>query len=75
MIERVCLIQEPPEVAIAGLYAELPAITADEWVQLKACCLLRPVLQVIEELSAEKNVTASNVLPMIRGLVSTVKKR
>lgn len=74
MIERICLLQEPLEAAIAVLHADLKAIEADEWVQLKAFCLiLKPVLQVTAELSAEKKVCASKVLILIHGLMKAIK--
>lgn len=74
MIERVCCIQEPIEAAIAVLHAGLPTIEADEWLQLKSyCSILKPMLQVTEELSAEKNLSASKVIIMIHGLMKTLK--
>lgn len=64
MFSRICAIQEPLEATIAVLHADIDGLTNEDWLTLKQFCIaLEPFHQITEELSAEKNVSASKVRP------------
>lgn len=65
----MCQVQEPLEAAIAILHSPVENLSNDEWSVLKELVLVfRPFTQLTVELSAEKNVSVSKVIVMIKCL-------
>jgi hypothetical protein len=68
MFERVIKIKEPVEAALGMLHNPVPMLTADEWKIVKQINqILKPFEQMSRELSSEKYVSISKVIPMVNG--------
>lgn len=76
MFERFISVREPLtcELTVLGNELELPS-TAEFVVLDEVTRILKPFQQVTEELSAEKNVSASNVIVMIKDLMRALTAR
>lgn len=73
MYERVCELQEPLEATLGLLHNPVPALTSEEWDVLKEVCqILKPFDLATTELSAEKNISISKVIPMVAGITRAV---
>lgn len=77
MFERICKLRKPLVATIAVLKdkkVNLPTLEADDFTMLEeACVFLAPFYRVTVELSAEKNVSGSKVVILIRQLMKSVK--
>lgn len=73
MYERVCELQEPLEATLGLLHNPVPALTSEEWEVLKEVCqILKPFDLATTELSAEKNISISKVIPLVSGITRAV---
>lgn len=69
MFQRLCEVQVPLEATLGVLHNPVEILNESDWITLKSCCaLLKPFEQVTKELSAEKNVCVSKIIPLIEGL-------
>lgn len=69
MFQRMCEIQTSLEAAIGVLHSPVDSLNAEEWKILQEfCLLLKPFNSITIELSAEKTVTISKIIPMVEGL-------
>ncbi|CAH1109424.1 unnamed protein product [Psylliodes chrysocephalus] len=69
MFSRICDVQIPLEAAVGVLHNPVEILTVAEWSVLKQCCvLLKPFEEVTRELSAEKSVCVSKIIPLIESL-------
>lgn len=75
MFERILQLEEPLTVTIGLLHNPVDTLSEDEWKILKEICkILQPFEQITTEMSAEKTVTLSKVIVLIRGLGSALNK-
>lgn len=69
-------MQEPLEAAIGILHDPVSRLTESEWVYLKHIVkILKPFEEITTEISAEKQITASKVIVMVRGLKNILVKQ
>ncbi|CAH0561709.1 unnamed protein product [Brassicogethes aeneus] len=74
MLERLLLIKNPLSVAIANLPTAPDFIDAAEWnIISEYVPLLKPLELMTTELSGEKYVTMSTVIPLTRGLQLSIR--
>ncbi len=70
MLERVLSLRDAVTLFLSHEKVELPSITAEEWAHMKvAIDLLKPLLEATTEVSGEKYVTASKIIPMTKTLL------
>ncbi|XP_030763197.1 zinc finger BED domain-containing protein 1-like [Sitophilus oryzae] len=75
MCERIVKLSEPLAATVGLLLNPIILPTEEEWVTLKEICLvLKPFEAVTVELSAEKQVTLSKVILLVKGLHSSLGK-
>ncbi|XP_054272583.1 zinc finger BED domain-containing protein 4-like [Macrosteles quadrilineatus] len=75
MLERFVLLEEAIKHSLALLDTGLTPLTADEWEVCKQLCsILEPFHEVTKEMSTEKYLTASKVIPITKGLKSAITK-
>lgn len=73
MLERLCEVREPLEATMGILHVPFGTLSEREWILINEVkTILKPFLQATEELSTEKNVSASKIIPMARGLAKAV---
>ncbi|XP_034397254.1 zinc finger BED domain-containing protein 1-like [Cyclopterus lumpus] len=73
MLQRLMEQREPVGAALAGLQHDVPFLTAEEFNIVGACLsLLSPFFDATVELSAEENVSASKVVPLVKMLEHTL---
>ncbi|KAJ8914357.1 hypothetical protein NQ315_011345 [Exocentrus adspersus] len=71
MFERIIKLKEPLTATIGLLHSPVELLLPLEWTALEESCkILKPFEQVTSEMSAEKTVTLSKVINIVRGLVS-----
>lgn len=69
MLQRLVELREPVGAALAGLHQDVPMITSEEFGVIEGCLsLLSPFYYATVELSAEENVSASKVVPLLKML-------
>lgn len=74
MMERLIKMKDPLCVAVTNLPRAPEFLDASDWAILTDCVLLlKPLESMTTELSGEKYVTMSLVIPLIRGLQHTLK--
>ena len=75
MLQRLMEQREPVGAALAGLQHDVPFLTAEEFNIVGACLsLLSPFFDATVELSAEENVSASKVVPLVKMLEHTLQE-
>lgn len=75
MFQRISTLQEPVEAALGVLHNPIEPISVEEWGILREICtVLKPFKEITVELSAEKVVTSSKIIPMIQGLKTYLRK-
>lgn len=75
MFQRICLIQESVEASLGMLHNPVETLSADEWITVREICtILKPFQQITVETSAEKNVSVSKVIVLIRGSMLSLNK-
>lgn len=75
MLERFILLEDAVKHTLALTDSDLPKLTVEEWEICKQTCIvLEPFAEVTTVISSESYVSASKVIPITRGLKSTVKK-
>lgn len=74
MLERLLLIKNSLSIAITNLPAAPNFLDASEWNIISECVpLLKPLELMTAELSGEKYITMSTIIPLIRGLQLSVR--
>ncbi|XP_075884511.1 zinc finger BED domain-containing protein 6-like [Nelusetta ayraudi] len=69
MLQRLVEQREPVGAALAGLQQDIPMMTSEEFNIVGGCLsLLSPFYDATVELSAEENVSASKVVPLMKML-------
>ncbi|XP_034529155.1 zinc finger BED domain-containing protein 1-like [Notolabrus celidotus] len=69
MLQRLVELREPVGAALAGLQHDLAFFTSDEFNIVTGClALLSPFYDATVELSAEENVSASKIVPLLKML-------
>ncbi|XP_076853561.1 E3 SUMO-protein ligase ZBED1-like [Brachyhypopomus gauderio] len=67
MLERVAELREPVGAALAGLQTDIAALTSDDYNNICACLsILSPFHEATIELSEEKKVSGSKVVPLLK---------
>ncbi|XP_076866846.1 E3 SUMO-protein ligase ZBED1-like isoform X1 [Brachyhypopomus gauderio] len=67
MLERVAELGEPVGAALAALQTDIPALTSDDYNNICACLsILSPFHEATIELSEEKKVSGSKVVPSLK---------
>lgn len=75
MFERIIKLKEPLTATIGLLHNPVELLSPLEWIALEESCqILRPFEQVSSEMSAEKTVTLSKVINIVRGLILVLSK-
>ncbi|KAK9525412.1 hypothetical protein VZT92_016124 [Zoarces viviparus] len=75
MLQRLVEQREPVGAALAGLQHDIPFLTAEEFNIVGGCLsLLSPFYDATVELSAEENVSASKVVPLVKMLEHTLQE-
>ncbi|KAK0140929.1 Zinc finger BED domain-containing protein 1 [Merluccius polli] len=75
MLQRLVELMEPVGAALAGLQHDMPMITSDEFSIVGGCLsLLSPFYDATVELSAEENVSASKVVPLMKMLEQNLQE-
>ncbi|KAM8831632.1 E3 SUMO-protein ligase ZBED1-like [Spinachia spinachia] len=75
MLQRLVEQREPVGAALAGLHHDIPFLTAEEFHTVGGCLsLLSPFHDATVELSAEQNVSASKVVPLVKMLEQTLQE-
>lgn len=75
MLERVVLLEMALRHSLAVTNSEHEPLTAYEWTVCRELCeLLEPCAEVTTEMSGESYITASKVIPITRGLASSIKR-
>nr|CAI5836618.1 unnamed protein product [Callosobruchus analis] len=75
MFSRLILLEEAVTVTVGLLHNPITMLTAEEWTLLREICkILEPFEQITTEISSEKHVTISKIIPIHYGLVSVLKK-
>nr|CAI5850148.1 unnamed protein product [Callosobruchus analis] len=75
MFSRLILLEEAVTVTVGLLHNPIAMLTAEEWTLLREICkILEPFEQITTEISSEKHVTISKIIPIHYGLVSVLKK-
>ncbi|KAM8886495.1 E3 SUMO-protein ligase ZBED1-like [Spinachia spinachia] len=75
MLQRLVEQREPVGAALAGLHHDIPFLTAEEFHTVGWCLsLLPPFHDATVELSAEQNVSASKVVPLVKMLEQTLQE-
>ncbi|XP_076869612.1 E3 SUMO-protein ligase ZBED1-like [Brachyhypopomus gauderio] len=67
MLERVAELREPVGAALAGLQTDIAVLTSDDYNNICACLsILSPFHEATIELSEEKKVSGSKVVPLLK---------
>ncbi|XP_024117292.1 zinc finger BED domain-containing protein 1 [Oryzias melastigma] len=75
MLQRLVDLREPVGAALAGLQHDIPMITSEEFKIVEGCMsLLSPFYEATVELSAEENVSASKVIPLLKMLEQNLQE-
>ncbi|KAG7514277.1 zinc finger BED domain-containing protein 4-like isoform X2 [Solea senegalensis] len=75
MPQRLVELREPVGVALAGLQHDTPMITSDEFNVIGGCLSLpSPFYDATVELSAEENVSASKLVPLMKMLEQNLQE-
>lgn len=75
MFERFVCLQDAIRHTLALTDSDLELLSTDDWEACKqACYVLEPFEQVTKVMSAQNYVSASKVIPITRGLKSTIHK-
>ncbi|XP_069569518.1 E3 SUMO-protein ligase ZBED1-like [Brachyistius frenatus] len=75
MLQRLVEQREPVGAALAGLQHDIPFLTSEEFNIVGGCLsLLSPFYDATVELSAEENVSASKVVPLVKMLDHTLQE-
>ncbi|XP_068179073.1 E3 SUMO-protein ligase ZBED1-like [Antennarius striatus] len=76
MLQRLYELREPVGAALASLKTDILPLTASEYDTVKdVLYVLAPLQQATVEVSAEKRVSASKVIPMMKMLHHTITSR
>lgn len=69
MLQRLVELREPVGAALASLQTDIPGVTSDEYNNVTACLsILSPFNEATVELSEEKRVSGSKVIPLLKML-------
>ena len=69
MLQRIYDLREPVGAAVASLLTDIPPLTAGEYMIVGECLsILSPFNDATVELSEEKRVSASKVIPLLKML-------
>ncbi|XP_037962432.1 E3 SUMO-protein ligase ZBED1 [Plutella xylostella] len=75
MLERLLTLRQPICLALMELDRAPENLSADDWTVIKDVLpILQPFLQLTEELSGDKYVTMSTIVPLIRGLRLAIRE-
>lgn len=75
MVERFVLLKDAVKHALALSDTEHAPLTSDEWETCKQLSeVLEPCYEVTKEMSSEKYLTASKIIPITRGLKASLTK-
>lgn len=75
MLQRLVELREPVGAALAGLQHDTPMITSDEFNIVGGCLSLpSSFYDATVELSAEENVSASKVIPLMKMLEQNLQE-
>ncbi|XP_046686971.1 zinc finger BED domain-containing protein 4-like [Homalodisca vitripennis] len=75
MVSRFVELQDAVKTTIALINKNLPVLSEEEWGLCKELStILRPFEEVTSQISGERYVTGSQVIPLTRGLMSVCKK-
>lgn len=75
MLERLILLKDAVKHTIAFIDSGLEPLTPEEWnICEQLCELLEPFYEVTKEISAEKYLTASKVIPITHALKTALTK-
>ncbi|XP_023813810.1 zinc finger BED domain-containing protein 4-like [Oryzias latipes] len=72
MLERLFKEREPLGAALATLHTDLPPLTSEDYQAIHHCL---SILSPFQELSTEKRVSASKVIPMVKMLKHYISSR
>ncbi|XP_078800180.1 E3 SUMO-protein ligase ZBED1-like [Oryzias latipes] len=76
MLERLFKEREPLGAALATLHTDLPPLTSEDYQAIHHCLsVLSPFQEATVELSTEKRVSASKVIPMVKMLKHYISSR
>lgn len=74
MLQRLFEIKDALSVTVTNLSAKIEFLRSDDWKLLKDCLvILKPAYDLTNIFSAEKYVTMSLIIPLIRGFQVTLK--
>lgn len=75
MFNRILKVKEPLSATLGVLNSPVDFISEADWVLLQEICtILKPFEQITTEMSAEKNITLSKVIILVKGLRSAMEK-
>ena len=67
MLQRLVEQREPVGAALGGLVSDIPALTSEEYTNVTGCLsILSPFHEATVELSEEKRVSGSKVIPLLK---------
>lgn len=74
MMQRLEEIKVPLSAAMSNLPGSPSLLSSEDWTLIKDCiCILKPIEAMTSELSGEKYVTLSIIVPLIRGVQHAVE--
>lgn len=75
MLERVAELREPVGAALAGLKTDIAALTSEDFNVVCGCLsVLSPFHEATIELSAEKKVSGSKVVPLLKMVEKSIQE-
>ncbi|KAG7525034.1 zinc finger BED domain-containing protein 4-like isoform X2 [Solea senegalensis] len=75
MLERVAELREPVGAALAGLKTDITALTSEDFSIVCEClAVLSPFFEATIELSEEKKVSGSKVVPLLKMIEKTIQE-
>nr|XP_022910708.1 zinc finger BED domain-containing protein 1-like [Onthophagus taurus] len=74
MMQRLEELKVPLSAAMSNLPGSPSLLSSEDWALIKDCiCILKPIEAMTSELSGEKYITLSIIIPLIRGVQHAVK--
>ncbi|XP_071051249.1 E3 SUMO-protein ligase ZBED1-like [Onthophagus taurus] len=74
MMQRLEELKVPLSAAMSNLPGSPSLLSSEDWALIKDCiCILKPIEAMTSELSGEKYITLSIIIPLIRGVQHAVE--
>ncbi|XP_071051059.1 E3 SUMO-protein ligase ZBED1-like [Onthophagus taurus] len=74
MMQRLEELKVPLSAAMSNLPGSPSLLSSEDWALIKDCiCILKPIEAMTSELSREKYITLSIIIPLIRGVQHAVE--